>query len=99
MHIVRLSDTGSIINEAEIVVWLKRRGEEVVAGEMLLEVQSDKANVEIEAPASGVLARVLADEGQLVHAGQPIAVIVDADGPTDETAIDQALADAGGPAG
>jgi biotin carboxyl carrier protein len=95
MHIVRLSDIGSSVNEAEIVVWLKHVGDSVAAGETLLEIQSDKANVEVEAPASGMLARVLAEEGQLIHTGEPIAVIADPDEPADQSAIDQALSQAG----
>lgn len=96
MHIVRLSDIGSSVNEAEIVVWLKRVGDQVAAGETLLEVQSDKANVEVEAPASGVLARVLAEEGQLVNTGEPIAVIAAPGEPSDQAAIDRALSESAG---
>ena len=94
MHIVRLPDMGASANEAEIVVWLKHAGDIVAAGETLLEVQSDKANVEVEAPASGVLARVLAEEGQLVQADEPVAVIADPDESRDASAIDRALAQA-----
>src|SRR5829696_8660465 len=75
MNIVRLPDMGASTGEAEVVVWLKRVGEAVTAGEALLEVQSDKANVEVEATSSGVLAQVLAEEGQLLPAGAPVAVI------------------------
>jgi pyruvate/2-oxoglutarate dehydrogenase complex dihydrolipoamide acyltransferase (E2) component len=92
MHIVRLSDIGSSVNEAEIVAWLKQPGDQVEAGETLLEVQSDKANVEVQAPASGVLVRVMADEGQLVQTGEAIAVIAAAGESPSAAVIDQALA-------
>jgi pyruvate/2-oxoglutarate dehydrogenase complex dihydrolipoamide acyltransferase (E2) component len=99
MHIVRLSDIGSSVDEAEIVAWLKHAGDTVAAGETLLEVQSDKANVEVQAPASGVLVRVMAEEGQLVQTGEAIAVIADAaESPTPES-IDQALSMDDGSAG
>jgi pyruvate/2-oxoglutarate dehydrogenase complex dihydrolipoamide acyltransferase (E2) component len=91
MHVVRLSDIGSSVNEAEIVAWLKQPGDQVEAGETLLEVQSDKANVEVQAPVSGLLVRVLADEGQIVQAGEAIAVIAAAGEQSDPAAIDQAL--------
>ena len=92
MHVVRLSDIGSSVNEAEIVAWLKQPGDRVTAGDILLEVQSDKANVEVQAPESGVLVRVLAAEGQLVQAGEPIAIIAAPGEPTDPAAIDAELA-------
>jgi pyruvate/2-oxoglutarate dehydrogenase complex dihydrolipoamide acyltransferase (E2) component len=91
MYIVRLSDIGSSVNEAEIVAWLKHGGDQVTAGETLLEVQSDKANVEIQAPVSGVLVRVLADEGQLVQTGEGIAVIAGPGESPTPADIDQAL--------
>lgn len=59
-----------------LVQWLKAEGESVTKGEPLMEVETDKATVEIEAPASGVLADVTADEGDEVPVGQTIAVIL-----------------------
>ena len=94
MHIVRLSDIGSSVNEAEIVAWLKQTGDQVTVGETLLEVQSDKANVEVESPATGVLVRVMADEGQLVQTGDAIAVIADPGESLTPASIDQALSQA-----
>lgn len=63
-------DTGKVIQ------WLKTEGDEVTEGEPLLEIETDKATVEIEAPASGVLANVTAGEGAEVPVGQTIATIV-----------------------
>ena len=53
MNILRLPDLGASTGEAEVVVWLKAVGESNTAGEPVLEVQSDKANVEVEATVSG----------------------------------------------
>lgn len=92
MNIFRLPDLGASTGEAELVVWLKAVGDSVTAGEALLEVQSDKANVEVEATASGTLARVLAEEGQILKPGDPLAVIAAPDEPRDAAAIDRALA-------
>lgn len=67
---------GMAQDTGKVVQWLKDEGEEVTVGEPLLEVETDKATVEIEAPASGVLANVTADEGDEVPVGQAIATIV-----------------------
>ncbi|HSP09002.1 MAG TPA: dihydrolipoamide acetyltransferase family protein [Candidatus Dormibacteraeota bacterium] len=60
----------------KLIRWLKREGELVAKGEPLMEVETDKAAVEIESPASGTLAAVTAAEGDDVIVGQAIAVIL-----------------------
>ncbi len=60
----------------KILRWLKTEGESVRAGEIIMEIETDKAVVEIEAAASGTLARVTAGEGDEVPVGQPIALIL-----------------------
>lgn len=55
--------------------WLKAEGDEVTQGEPLMEIATDKTDVEIEAPVSGVLRNVTAQEGDEVPVGQVIAVI------------------------
>ena len=91
MNILRLPDLGASTGEAEVVVWLKAIGESITVGEPLLEVQSDKANVEVEATISGTLARVLAEEGRILKPGDPLAVIADPDEPRDAATIERAL--------
>jgi len=59
-----------------LLQWLKAPGETVTKGEPLMEVETDKATVEIEAPASGVLAQVTAGPGDEIPVGQVIAVIL-----------------------
>lgn len=66
-------DTGKILQ------WFKREGDHVAKGEPLVEVETDKAAVEIEAPAEGVLARVSASAGEDVPVGQVIAAILSGD--------------------
>src|SRR5260370_30971843 len=63
-------DTGIIVR------WLKAEGEEVAKGEPLAEIETDKATVEIEAPASGILAQVSGAVGVEIPVGQVIASIV-----------------------
>jgi pyruvate dehydrogenase E2 component (dihydrolipoamide acetyltransferase) len=60
----------------KLVAWRKQEGESVRKGELLMEVETDKAVVEIEASADGVLAGVRAREGDVVAVGQTIAWIV-----------------------
>ena len=55
--------------------WLKKEGETVTAGEPLMEVATDKVDVQVEAPASGLLAAVTAREGDEVPVGQVIGLI------------------------
>lgn len=59
-----------------LVNWLKAEGEVVTKGEPLMEVETDKATVEVEAPASGILASVTAAPGDGIPVGQTIAVIL-----------------------
>jgi pyruvate dehydrogenase E2 component (dihydrolipoamide acetyltransferase) len=60
----------------KLVRWLKREGESVSKGEPLMEVETDKATVEVESPASGTLSSVAAAEGDDVEVGRPIALIL-----------------------
>ena len=57
----------------KLVSWKKKEGEQVKKGEMLLEVETDKAVVEIEAGGDGVLSGVTAKEGDVIPVGQTIA--------------------------
>src|SRR3989440_12765045 len=59
----------------KILQWLKAEGEQVTKGEPLAEIETDKATVEVEAPADGVLAHVAFTAGDEVPVGQVIAVV------------------------
>jgi pyruvate dehydrogenase E2 component (dihydrolipoamide acetyltransferase) len=59
-----------------LLQWLKAPGDTVAKGEPLMEVETDKATVEVEAPAAGVLAQVTAQPGDVVPVGQVIALIL-----------------------
>jgi pyruvate dehydrogenase E2 component (dihydrolipoamide acetyltransferase) len=61
----------------KLVSWRKKEGEAVVKGETLLEVETDKAVVEVEALADGFLAGIKAKEGDVIPVGHTIAWIVD----------------------
>src|SRR3972149_12043293 len=66
------------MEEGKIVQWLKQEGEQVSKGEDLLEVETEKVNVAVEAPASGVLRKKLYSEGATVPVGAVMGIIADA---------------------
>jgi len=75
MHPVRMPPLGQTSDELEIRAWLKREGDAVTAGEPLLEVESDKALLEVEATRTGTLLAIVCGEGETVTAGTVIAYI------------------------
>jgi pyruvate dehydrogenase E2 component (dihydrolipoamide acetyltransferase) len=62
-------------DKGKIIHWLKTEGDTIRAGELLLEIETDKAIEEIESPAEGILAKILTPEGEEVPVTQVIAVI------------------------
>lgn len=67
---------GMAQDSGKIVEWLKAEGQHVTAGEPLVVIETDKAAVDLEAPATGILARVTAKAGDEVPVAQVIAVIL-----------------------
>ena len=76
-HDVIMPALGMAQDEGLIVAWLKQPGEAVAEGEALMEVETDKATMEVEAQASGYLTDVRAGAGESVPVGQCVAVIAD----------------------
>ena len=72
---VRLERTAPEMEYATIVRWLKREGDAVVAGEVLLEVEADKATQEVVAPVSGVLEEIYAPAGDEIRVGDVMGTI------------------------
>jgi pyruvate dehydrogenase E2 component (dihydrolipoamide acetyltransferase) len=73
----RLSDS---MEEGTILSWLKQVGEEVAVGDQLVEIETDKANMAYEADEAGTLTEILAQEGETLPIGAPIARIGDSNG-------------------
>ncbi|WP_328399452.1 dihydrolipoamide acetyltransferase family protein [Nocardia sp. NBC_00403] len=73
----RLSDT---MEEGVVVAWLKQVGDKVTRGDVLAEIETDKALMELEAYDDGVLEQILAEPGTRVSIGNPIALIGDGTG-------------------
>ncbi|MCX6343999.1 MAG: dihydrolipoamide acetyltransferase family protein [Armatimonadetes bacterium] len=66
---------GQTMEEGTIIKWFKQEGDTVIEGEPLLEVMTDKVNMEVEAPAGGVLLKILAKPDEVVPVQAPIAII------------------------
>jgi pyruvate dehydrogenase E2 component (dihydrolipoamide acetyltransferase) len=73
----RLPDLGEGLTEGEVARWLVVEGEEVAEDDPLVEVQTDKATVEIPSPAAGRVSRILVAEGEVVPVGTVLVVIGD----------------------
>lgn len=74
---VNVPQWGMGITQGKVVKWLKREGEAVQEGEPLVEVETAKATQEVEAPATGVLVRILAAEGAMVPVRETIGIIAE----------------------
>jgi pyruvate dehydrogenase E2 component (dihydrolipoamide acetyltransferase) len=68
---------GYDMREGTVVKWRKQEGEPVTRGEVIAEIETDKATVEMEAYSTGVLGRIVAEEGRTVPVGDLIAVITE----------------------
>ncbi len=76
---VVMPSMGADMTEGAIARWIKTEGDEIFRGDILAEVETDKAVVEMEAYGNGILRQVIIGEGVTVPVGQVIAIIADAD--------------------
>jgi pyruvate dehydrogenase E2 component (dihydrolipoamide acetyltransferase) len=72
-----LPSLGFDMTEGKLVRWLKQEGERVEKGQAIAEIETEKANVEIESAASGILAKIVVPPGQTVPVGTVIGVIAE----------------------
>ncbi len=94
MKTVEMPKMGDTMEEGKILRWLKHEGDTVKKGESLAEVETDKVNIEIEAFASGVLRKILVQEGESAPIGAQIALIGSPDEPLPTGASDEDAATA-----
>ena len=66
---------GESVTEATVSKWLKSQGEKVVADEPIVELETDKVNVEVPAPSNGVLGDIKVREGETVNVGSLLGTI------------------------
>ena len=76
----KLPDVGEGLTEADIVAWHVKPGDQVEVNQVIVEIETAKAVVELPSPWDGTVARLLATEGQTVDVGVPI-IAVDVGGP------------------
>jgi len=72
---VVMPQMGVSVSEGTITKWLKQPGDTIEADEALLEISTDKVDTEVPSPASGVVQKILSQEGETVAVGETIAVI------------------------
>ena len=77
--IIELPQVGESVTEGTITQWLKRVGDRVEKYDALVEVLTDKVSMEVPSPVAGVLTELLAEEGQTLPMGAPIAAIQTSD--------------------
>ncbi|PIC88170.1 dihydrolipoyllysine-residue succinyltransferase [Sporosarcina sp. P20a] len=77
---IRVPELAESITEGTIAKWLKQPGENVDKGEFIVELETDKVNVEVISEEAGVLSELLAAEGDTVEVGQVIAIVGEGSG-------------------
>src|SRR6476620_10997044 len=74
---VVVPEVGESIVDARVAKWLKKEGDAVSVGEPLVELETDKIDLEVSAPQAGVLSRIAHGEGADVKVGEVLGVIED----------------------
>ena len=77
--VVNMPKMGEAMEEGQIVSWMAEEGEEVVKGEPLFELMTDKSTMEFPCPESGVLLKILVECDEDYDCGTPICIIGAAD--------------------
>ena len=77
---IRVPEMGESVAEASIANWLKQTGDAVAAGEPVVELETDKVNLEVPSPVAGVLVSQDQAAGAVVHAGDLLATVKDGAG-------------------
>ncbi len=72
---ITIPDLGEGVKEVTIVDWLKQPGDTLKTGEPLLEVMTDKANIEVEAAVAGILSEVFEGKDAVVEVGARIGIV------------------------
>lgn len=65
----------STMKEGKVVSWLKNEGDEIEAGEAIMVVESDKADMDVEAFEDGIIAKIIVQEGEMAPVGEAVALI------------------------
>lgn len=71
----KLPDIGEGVSEGEILKWMVKEGDKVKEDQPLVEIMTDKVNVQIPSPRNGIVSRILVKEGEVAKVGQTILII------------------------
>jgi pyruvate dehydrogenase E2 component (dihydrolipoamide acetyltransferase) len=74
---INMPALSSTMKEGKVITWNKRIGDKVMSGDILLVVESDKADMDVEAFADGYLAHIVVNEGEKAAVASPVAYLVD----------------------
>jgi pyruvate dehydrogenase E2 component (dihydrolipoamide acetyltransferase) len=66
----------SVIEEGKVVSWMKKVGDKISLGDVILAIESDKIYMDVESFGEGYLASILVNEGESANVGSPVAVLV-----------------------
>jgi pyruvate dehydrogenase E2 component (dihydrolipoamide acetyltransferase) len=94
-ELVTMPKLGFDMAEGTLIRWIKAEGDPVDKGDVIAEIETDKATVEVESGYQGVMARHLASEGTELPVNAPIAVVADEGETLSDDDIDALLGDAG----
>ena len=72
---IKVPEMGESIVEATVGAWVKNEGDQIEAGETILELETEKVNLEVTAPATGTLETVNTSEGEVVNVGTVLGTI------------------------
>src|SRR5690554_6642099 len=72
---IKVPQFGESIIEGTISQWLKKQGERVTTGEVIVEIETDKVNAEVAAEKSGILSKISKQAGEIVQVGEVIALL------------------------
>ncbi len=72
---VKVPRLGLTVEDATMMEWHKQVGDAVEAGEVIGVIEADKATVELESPATGILSEIIGEIGETYEIGAPLAVL------------------------
>jgi pyruvate dehydrogenase E2 component (dihydrolipoamide acetyltransferase) len=94
---ISMPKLGFDMQEGTLVRWLRNEGDAIAKGDVLAEIETDKATVEVESSAAGIVRRLLVGQGAVVPIGNPIAIVGEEDEKIEEPAAGTPARDGGEP--
>lgn len=80
---VLMPQAGQSMEEGTILSWKVKEGDQIEVGQVIMEIETDKANMDVEAVDAGCLARIVAQEGEIIECKEPVAYLADNDSDID----------------